>query len=118
MNVRVFISGPYSTGDQVENMRAALGAAEKCMKVGIVPFVPHLRGFWHFVYPHSYEEWLEYDLEWLISCDILWRLPGASKGADQEVAWANLNEVSVCIGFEQVIAEAERILGFSPLDTS
>lgn len=118
MNVRVFISGPYTQGDQMENMRAALDAAEKCMKVGLVPFVPHLSGFWHFVYPHSYEEWLDYDLEWLELCDILWRLPGESKGADQEVGWAYLNEVPVCKSFEQVIDEAEWILGFSPLDIS
>ena len=117
MKVRVFISGPYTQGDQMENMRAALDAAEKCMKVGLVPFVPHLSGFWHFVYPHSYEEWLDYDLEWLEVCDILWRLPGESKGADQEVGWAYLNEVPVCKSFEQVIDEAEGILGFSVLDT-
>lgn len=118
MNVRVFISGPYTQGDQMENMRVALDAAEQCMKVGLIPFVPHLSGFWHFVYPHRYEKWLQYDLEWLRCCDILWRLPGESKGADQEVGWANLNEVSVCMSFEQVIDDAERILGFNPLDTS
>jgi hypothetical protein len=114
MSVRVFISGPYSTGDQVENMRAALDAAEKCMKVGLVPFVPHLNGFWHFVYPHSYEEWLAYDLEWLELCDILWRLPGDSVGANREMEWAISNGMLGCASFEDVLAVAKRYYDFEP----
>ena len=112
MNLRVFISGPYSTGDQVENMRAALDAADQCLQAGLFPFVPHLSGFWHFVHPHEYETWLAYDLVWLEQCDILWRLPGESKGADREVAWATQNGTPVCERFEDVIGVASYYYNF------
>lgn len=86
---RVFISGPYSGGDQMANVRAALDAAQELLNHGFVPFVPHLNAFWHMIHPNKYETWLTYDLAWLESCDAVVRLPGDSPGADGEVrrAW-------------------------------
>ena len=38
--------------------------------------------------PHEIDYWYKYDLEWLEQCDAVFRLPGESSGADNEVARA------------------------------
>lgn len=86
--MRVFISGPYSNGDQVINTRNAILAAEEVVKKGHVPFIPHLSLFWHAVSPHPVDFWYVQDLQWLKVCDVILRLPGLSKGADEEVSYA------------------------------
>ncbi len=80
----IYIAGPYSRGDQVLNVRAAVLAADRLMASGYTPFVPHLSMLWHQIAPKEYEEWVEYDNQWLRKCDAVLRLPGASQGADAE----------------------------------
>ena len=88
--MRVYIAGPYTATDPVINTRHAVLAAEYLMEhdARVVPFVPHLSLAWHLISPHSVEWWYAYDLAWLRVCDIVLRLPGASTGADLEVAEA------------------------------
>ena len=87
---RVYIAGPLSSsGGYVENVRAAVLAAEAVIQAGGMPHVPHLCALWQFISPHSeYGYWLPMDLEWLRLCHAVLRLPGASHGADAEVAEA------------------------------
>jgi len=54
----------------------------------VTPFVPHLTLFWHAVRPRPLEFWYAYDVALLRRCDALYRLPGASTGADAEVVYA------------------------------
>jgi len=86
--MRVFVSGPYTNGDVAVNVRTAILAANRLLRKGHIPFVPHLTHFWHLVVPHPYEDWLELDMEWLKVCDAVLRLPGESPGADVEVRLA------------------------------
>lgn len=81
---RVYIAGPYTHGDVMVNIRAAVQAAERVFAWGGAPYVPHLTGFWHFISPHEHAYWLTLDCEWLAVCDVVLRLPGLSPGADQE----------------------------------
>jgi hypothetical protein len=83
--LRVFISGPYTHGDQADNVRNACLAALAVMKAGHAPFCPHLFHFLHFLEPHSYVEWCALDLHWLTACHMVLRLPGESPGSDREV---------------------------------
>ena len=83
--LKVYIAGPYTKGDVVANVREAMNVAEICFNAGLVPFIPHLTHFQHLLHPREYQEWLDYDLEWLPLCDILVRIPGTSSGADKEV---------------------------------
>jgi hypothetical protein len=85
---RIYIAGPYTRGDAALNVRRALAAAETLRTKGWFPFIPHLYHFWHFVFPHPYDYWMEMDLSWLETCDAILRLPGKSAGADDEVARA------------------------------
>ena len=82
--MRVYIAGPYTQGDPVENVRRAIRAAERVIASGHHPYVPHLNHLWHLISPHSWEYWMTLDLAFLPACDCMIRLPGESVGADRE----------------------------------
>jgi hypothetical protein len=93
--MKVYIAGPYTKGDVAKNVRTAIDAANTLLEFGFTPFVPHLTHFWHMLCPHEYQVWLDYDYEWLKSCDVLIRLRGESPGADIEVKQARLRGMPV-----------------------
>lgn len=80
----VYLAGPYSKPDPVENMHRAIKIADGLLDV-CVPFIPHLTGTWHMVSPKPYPEWLALDLAYLARCDAVYRFDGESSGADGEV---------------------------------
>lgn len=80
----VYVSGPYSKGDVVVNVRNAVMAAEKIAEAGGFPFIPHLSHLWHTIAPHDWEFWLRQDLEWVERCDVFFRMSGESNGAALE----------------------------------
>ncbi len=84
-SMRIYIAGPYSKGDTALNVRNAILAGDKLLEMGHIPFVPHLTHFWHYISPKPWDVWLKIDQDWLIVCDAILRLPGESKGADQEM---------------------------------
>ena len=84
----IYIASPYSTGNQVTNIRNAIFAAEEISSRGFIPIVPHLSHLWDMVVPHEYEFWIVQTLELMKICDAVLRLPGKSPGADNEVAVA------------------------------
>lgn len=87
MKPLVYLAGPYSKPDPVENMHRAVKLADRLLDV-CVPVVPHLTGLWHLVSPKPYETWLELDVALMLRCDVVFRFPGESSGADGEVALA------------------------------
>lgn len=80
-------------------MARAVGA--DLLKAGYAPLVPHLTCFMASNTPSacgggiSHEEWLDSDLAWVDTAHALLRLPGESKGADQEVAYAEAHGIPV-----------------------
>ena len=98
--MKVYIAAPYTNGDTVRNVRRVIDFADSLVNCGLVPFVPHLTHFWHFVHPHGVEFWYKYDLEWLQNCDVLIRLSGESKGADTEVEVAKALGIPVVYSFD------------------
>ena len=85
---KVYISSPYSQGGIIYNIRLAIDAADTLLLAGFAPFCPHLSYAWDLIYPHSYDTWLDWCLEWVPTCDCLLRIHGASPGADTEVELA------------------------------
>ena len=83
--MKIYIAGPYTKGDVAENVRLAIHEADYVSRLGHVPFIPHLSHFWHMLIPHDYEFWMDQDMQWLMVCDAVLRLPGESNGADREV---------------------------------
>ena len=91
----IYIAGPYSQGDVIENVGWAIDMGELLMDHGLIPFVPHLTFLWNFRRHHDLDYWYKYDLAWLARCDCLLRLPGESEGADREVEFAQAHEIPV-----------------------
>ena len=83
--VWVFISGPYTKGDQAANTANAIRVGKRLREQGYVPVIPHLFHFAHFMSPADYDFWTEWDLDLLERCDWVYRLRGDSPGADREV---------------------------------
>lgn len=82
---RIYLAGPYTQGDVVVNVQNAVDTAEDVLMADGLPYVPHLTHLWHLISPHEHAYWLALDLPWLRCCDAVYRLPGVSAGADQEV---------------------------------
>lgn len=93
--LRVYIAGPLGARDDWrENTAAACRAADDVMRLSlklrrrVVPFVPHLATEWarrtERGSSRSYQAWITWCLQWVDACDVVYRLPGASPGADQE----------------------------------
>ena len=103
--IRAYVAGPYSHGDPTENVMQAMEAATRMLDVGIAPFIPHLSHFWNEVYPRAYETWMTLDFEWLGACDVLYRLPGTSPGAEREVALAGKMGIPVYYDLDFMLEE-------------
>jgi nucleoside 2-deoxyribosyltransferase len=81
----VYLAGPYTKPEPVENTVLACKLATKLVKDNVVtPIIPHLTMLWHLTDPQPYQFWLDYDVECLRRCDALLRIPGESAGADAE----------------------------------
>ena len=98
----IYVAGPYTRGDPVVNTRNAILAGEEIIKLGYVPFVPHLSHLWHMVSPHDIGYWYNYDFEWLRKCDAILRLPGESSGSDKEVIVAKLMGLPVYYSVQEI----------------
>ena len=85
---RIYIASPFTIGDPAANVLRQIDAGEALINAGFYPYLPLLSHYHHIVHPHSYETWTRLDDAWLPSCHALLRLPGESKGADEEVALA------------------------------
>ena len=92
VRTRIYVAGPISLGDPVANCQRAIQVGFELMDRGYAPFVPH---YSYFVDMDStagkgrYEQWIGIDFSYITVCHALLRLPGVSKGADREVAWAH-----------------------------
>lgn len=94
--MRVYIAGPISNGEDskmgyqavVDNIRNAILLGGRIADMGHSPLVPHLTHFWNLIDPRAYTDWLRIDDAWVKVSDVVFRMPGASVGADREVALA------------------------------
>ena len=102
-STRVYIAGPYTLGNTGENVARAMRTWHTLFDAGYSPFCPHLTHFLHLLKPRSYEDWLDYDMDWVAVCDALLRLDGESAGADQEVVTMEARGRSVFTKVEELI---------------
>lgn len=91
----VYVAGPYSRPDPVENTHSIVRVADALLDAGIIPVVPHLTLLWHLVSPKPYHRWLDYDRHLLLRCDAVLRVPGFSAGATQECTLADAHGIPV-----------------------
>lgn len=100
---KIYIASPYTIGDQALNVREQILTGHKLMKLGFCPYIPELHHFVHLLCPLEYDEIMDLDLQWLDSCDCVFRLPGESKGADIEVKYALDNNKKVFYSMIELI---------------
>ena len=103
MKTKVYIASPYTKGDVAVNVKLQLDTANTLMDYGFIPFVPLYSHFQHMAHPRPYEDWVELDMIWVRACDVLLRLGGESKGADDEVALAMELKIPVFYSIEQLL---------------
>lgn len=99
----VYVAGPISKGDPFFNVAEGVRWAEAVRAAGLVPFCPHLSGLWQMIKPVDYEAWLTYDFAWIERCDALLRMPGASPGAEREVAFAKKLGIPVFTNINEIL---------------
>ena len=112
---RVYVAGPISKNEKsinrpIDNVKQALQVALRIRKYGYTPFVPHLYHFWDLLNPQSYEYWIKMDIEWLVVCDVLFRMGGASRGAEGEI------KVAQKIAKMPVVYSIPELLNRCPID--
>jgi hypothetical protein len=89
--IRVYVIGPYSHPDPAvvqENVNRALDVAEQLEDLGYIAVAPHLFHYRDQRHPRSYAYWMERTRREQETCDVAVRLPGPSKGGDDEQAYA------------------------------
>ena len=91
----VYVAGPYTHDDPVDNTRDAIFCGHALFDRGNVAFVPHLSMFEHFVNPKPYTYWIERGIRCVEVCDRVVRLPGPSSGADKECEHAAALDIPV-----------------------
>lgn len=91
----VYIASPYTLGDKEKNVIESLQVADSLLDAGYSPYAPLLTHYQAQNFPRPENDWLAHDIKWLKRCDCLLRLPGESKGADAEVAFAKENNIPV-----------------------
>jgi hypothetical protein len=100
----IYIACPYTLGDVAVNVHNAIETANQLADAGFIPYVPIWTHFWHLVTPRPYEFWTEMDLEFVKKCDAILRIPGESKGADNEIKFANSLNIPVYYSIQELLS--------------
>ena len=100
---KIFISGPYTIGDVAQNVKKAMDVANELINNGFAPYCPHLTHFLHMNNFQPYSKWLEIDLEYMVICDAVLRIPGESYGADNEIAIAQKMGIPVFYEIDELM---------------
>lgn len=96
MKPLVYIAGPYTNPDPVENTRNAIKFGMALYDEGqVAVIIPHLSLLSHMVEPRDIDYWYEFDLDQLDHCHALYRMRGESTGADAEVEHARARGIPI-----------------------
>lgn len=121
--LRVYLATPISVGDLADNINAATDCFHQLMSYGYAPLCPAwscfaTEAFWGYrddrgedvvtvmaeaaAAPRktTWKEWMRVCLPWVTVADAVLRLPGYSKGADEEVELAR--ELNIPVFYEEV----------------
>jgi hypothetical protein len=108
----IYISAPFSKGDQLQNVRTACLAGDKLIEMGHHPYVPHCTCIWHAISPKTLNQWLQIDSVILARCDAVLRLEGESVGGDIEVGLARRLRIPVYFNINE-IPHKDKALNFA-----
>ncbi len=101
MRKKVYIAGPISS-DPIAHTGHGIQVYHAVWDMGGVPYLPHFTVFAGMFRQRTWEEWLDHDREWLLTCDAMFRIPGQSKGADLEEVWAREAQIPVFYSLDRL----------------
>ena len=110
-NKLIYVSAPFTKGDQLQNVRDACLAGDKLIELGYHPYVPHCTALWHCISPKTFNQWIQIDSVLLARCDAVLRLPGESVGADIEIELAKRLNIPVYYGIEELEQDVQSLVG-------
>lgn len=117
--MRVYLASPISVGNLFDNINTAIDCFHRLRREGLAPLCPALSvfagGCWldadyepdagdsvavvakaaRLPRGTKHSDWMDVDLPWVSVSDCVLRLPGESRGADEEVAWARARGIPV-----------------------
>ena len=100
----IYIASPYTSyADKREAVNVQIDAFAILRDLGHEPIAPLLSHYVDQCHPARYERWLQWCLAMVGVCDVLLRLPGASVGADREVAEARRLGKPVLTSIDQIV---------------
>lgn len=102
MRPRIYVSGPISLGCQFKNFQQFCEAFYALVEAGFAPFNPGLTLILPGNTSISHADWLAIDLPWVAVADAILRLPGESKGADEECGYARTIGIPVFDSIEEL----------------
>jgi uncharacterized protein DUF4406 len=92
---RIYIAGPMTNGNTLDRESIMLNAdraaqvGAELLKQGFAPLMPQLAaGHACLMEGVHWAHWLEADFAWIRMSDAVLRLPGKSKGTDEEIEFA------------------------------
>jgi nucleoside 2-deoxyribosyltransferase len=107
-NIKVYIASPYTLGDTAVNVRNSIDVFYELIKHGFIPFSPlAMCHTIQMIHPIEYEQWMQYDFEWVKTCDCLLRLPGDSQGADREIEVAKETGIPVFYSMKELLKHSK-----------
>ena len=101
----VYIASPYSNyANKLDAVSAQVDTFAILRDLGYQPIAPLLSHYVDVRHPASYDRWLEWCMAMIGVCDVVLRLPGASVGADREVAKAKALGKPVVHSVDELLA--------------
>jgi hypothetical protein len=104
--LRVYLAGPMTVGDPMENIHNALRLGRQMVRDGLAPYIPQLDAYMMWWDTADYEALLDWDFAWVQVSDALFRMPGDSSGADREVALARSLDIPVFTVYADLLEHA------------
>lgn len=121
MRKRVYIAAPITKGDLAHNLNRATEAFVRLAKAGLAPLCPQWSCYAKPVnavgdglvacqatvegnHELVHSDWMGVDLPWVAVCDAVLRLPGESRGAEEEVRCARSLGIPIFFNVDELIA--------------
>ena len=104
--LKVYIASPYWHEDPAirqRNVARQMETASACIDCGYAPFWPLHSHYLNERYHRDEAQWLALSCEWVKVCDVMLRLPGASRGADIESALAITLNIPIFENLTEII---------------
>lgn len=101
--LRVYVAGPMTIGEPLDNIYEGAKVGKRMVRDGLAPYIPHLDAYMMWWDEASYELLLDWDFAWIEKADALYRIEGASPGADREVEFARELGIPVFVSYDALL---------------